>query len=133
MYSTPIAGRAATDPDGRSLATPAHALTWSELAANTDAAARALAALDLGPHRRVAIMAHNSVDTVLAYLAALHAGLSIVPVSFHLTAREVAYILGDSGAAAVLCDADSRAAATEAGQLSSGVPVFSWDDDRTPG
>ncbi|MDT4920408.1 MAG: long-chain acyl-CoA synthetase [Pseudonocardiales bacterium] len=133
MYSTPIAQRAASDPDGRALATPAHALTWAELASTTDAAARALAALDLGAHRRVAVMAQNSVDTVLGYLAALHAGLSVVPVSFHLTAREVAYILGDSGAAAVLCDANSRAAAAEAAQLSGGLPVFSWDDGRSGG
>jgi acyl-CoA synthetase (AMP-forming)/AMP-acid ligase II len=130
MYLTPIADRAATSPDGRALATPAHALTWAELAAATDAAARALAALDLGPHRRVAIMAHNSVDTVLAYLAALHAGLSVVPVSFHLTAREVAYILGDSGAAAVLCDATSRAAAGAAAQQAGVTHVYDWADDR---
>jgi acyl-CoA synthetase (AMP-forming)/AMP-acid ligase II len=133
MFSTPISERATDDPDGRALATPAHRLTWAELAAATEAAARALAALDLGPHRRVAIMAQNSVETALAYLAALHAGLSAVPVSFHLTAREVAYILGDSGAGAVLCDAHARAAATEAAEHAGVKNVFSWDDDRGDG
>jgi long-chain acyl-CoA synthetase len=133
MFSTPISERASDDPDGRALATPAHQLSWAELAAATDAAARGLAALDLGPHRRVAIMAQNSVDTVLAYLAALHAGLSAVPVSFHLTAREVAYILADSGAAAVLCDAPAHAAATEAADEAGVKNVFSWHDDRAEG
>jgi acyl-CoA synthetase (AMP-forming)/AMP-acid ligase II len=103
------------------------------VAATANAAGRALAALDLGPDRRVAVMASNSVDTVLAYLGAMHAGLSVVPISFHLTAREAAYILGDSGAGAVLCDAAARAAATEAAVQAGDLPVFSWDEDRDDG
>ena len=38
-------------------------------------------------------MAHNSVETVIAHAAVILAGLSAVPVSFHLTAGEVAYLL----------------------------------------
>src|SRR4029079_175747 len=51
---------------------------------------------DLGPDRRVAVFAENAAETALAHLGALLAGASSVPVNFHLTADEAAYILGDS-------------------------------------
>ncbi|MGY1815801.1 AMP-binding protein [Blastococcus sp. SYSU D00820] len=127
MRATPIGDRAASDPAGRALATPTEELTWSALAETVDRAARGLAALPLGPARRVAIMAANSVPTVLAHLAAMHAGLSVVPISYHLTAREVAYVLGDSAAGALLCDAGSAAVAEEAARTAGGVAVIAWD------
>ena len=49
------------------------------------ASSNGLHAEDLGPHRRVAVYAENSVETVLAHLGALLAGVSTVPVNFHLT------------------------------------------------
>lgn len=134
MQGSPLGGRAARTPDERALTTPAQALTWAELASQVDGAARALAAHpSVAEHGRVAIAAPNSVDTALAYLAALHAGLSVVPVSYHLTAGEVAYILGDSGAGMVLTDAATADVAAEAASLAGDAAVFSWTDDRDPG
>jgi long-chain acyl-CoA synthetase len=102
------------------------------LADEVELAARGLAALDLGPASRVAIMAHNSVDTVVAYVAAMHAGLSVVSVSFHLTSSEVAYLLRDSGARVVLTDQACRQIAAEATQqASAGAVVVSWQDERS--
>jgi len=132
MNTTPLGRKAASTPHKTALATPGHALTWAELADQTDRAARCLAVADLGEHRRVAVMAMNSVDTVLAHLAALHSGLSIVPISFHLTAREVAYVLEDSAAGAILCDTTTADVAQEAAELAGGVPVLSWTEDRDP-
>ena len=65
---------------------------------SSTASSTALGELDLGPDRRVAVLAENSVETVLAHLGGLLAGASTVPVNFHLNADEVAYILEDSGA-----------------------------------
>lgn len=53
---------------------------------------------------RVALVAGNRADTVEAVLACLHAGLTAVPVNWHLTAAEIAYQLDDSGAKAVIAD-----------------------------
>ncbi len=123
-----IARNAAQDPTGWALKDPSTTYTWSELWAALAPATNALAALDLGPQGRVAIMARNSTGTALAYLAALHAGLSVIPVSFHLTPREVAYILGDGKAGAMLVDTHSEAVAREACE-SVGVPLlYSWED-----
>jgi long-chain acyl-CoA synthetase len=133
MNDTPIDRRAAATPDERALCTPNCALTWTEVAGETDSAARALASHpNLGPHRRVAVMATNSIDTVLAHLAALHAGVSVVPVSFHLTAGEAAHILEDSSCGLVLCDDATRPVADEAARRTGGVEVLSWTEDRDP-
>ena len=58
--------------------------------------ANGLQARDLGPHHRVAVFAENAAETALAHLGGLLAGASTVPVNFHLTADEAAYILEDS-------------------------------------
>jgi len=65
---------------------------------------RAVTAIDrLGLEgRRLAVMGENSTGTVVAHLGALSAGVSSVPVARYLGVDEVAYILADSGAGAVL-------------------------------
>ena len=45
-------------------------------------------------------MLPNGADALALFFAALQTGLYVVPVNWHLTAAEVAYILGDSGAGA---------------------------------
>jgi long-chain acyl-CoA synthetase len=80
---------------------------------------------DLGAARRVAVFAENSVQTLLAYAAATLAGLSAVPVNFHLKAGEVAYMLADSGSRAVLADGQRAPAAMDAAR-ETGIPVIGW-------
>ncbi|WP_241825219.1 AMP-binding protein [Micromonospora sp. CB01531] len=88
-------------------------LTWSQLDAAVTATARALvgaarpAAGDEHPPR-VAIAFGNTPDFVVAYLAALRAGLVAVPVNPGFTARELRYVLADSGAAVLVCAAEVR-------------------------
>ncbi|GAA1916004.1 AMP-binding protein [Nocardioides marmoribigeumensis] len=83
----------------------------------------ALRELTDGTSGRVAVMAHNSVETVLTHAAVILAGLSAVPVSFHLTAGEVAYLLETSGAALLVADAQTAAVAAEAAARAGGVRV----------
>lgn len=91
---------------------------WRQLDELLNRAANALNGLDL-TERRVAVFAPNSAETVIAYVACLEAGISSVPVSFHLTPSEAAYILKDSGAVALLVGPETMetglAAAAEAG------------------
>jgi fatty-acyl-CoA synthase len=47
---------------------------------------------------RVAILANNRVEFIEAYFAAIKSGIVLVPLSTKLTASELAFILGDSGA-----------------------------------
>ena len=73
-------------------------LSWDLVDDILNRCANGLQAIDLGPNNRIAVFAENSVETALANLGGLVAGASVVPVNFHLTAEEVAYILSDSEA-----------------------------------
>ena len=80
-------------------------LGWAAVGDTLDRVANRLLAphlaAGLGPDRRVAVFAENSVETALAHLGGLLGSTSTVPVNFHLTADEAAYILIDSASAIV--------------------------------
>ena len=101
---------AAIEPDGA-------VVSYAELAARADRLGRGLQALGLAPGSTVAGMLPNGADALALFFAALQTGLYVVPVNWHLTAAEVAYILGDSEAGAFVAHerfAEVAAAATSA-------------------
>ncbi len=110
------------------------ALDWEELDRRLGSAVAALRELDTQPAGRVAVMAHNSVETVLAHAAVMLAGLSPVPISFHLTADEVAYLLDVSQARVVLVGPETAQVAQRAAAAASrSVRVLGWRlDDAHP-
>ena len=67
------------------------------------------------PGDRVAIYAANAPEYLEALHAILWAGAVSVPVNYKLHAKELAYVLADSGARAVLVSDALSAAAQEAG------------------
>jgi acyl-CoA synthetase (AMP-forming)/AMP-acid ligase II len=64
--------------------------------------ANALLGLGLARGDRVAVLAYNCLEWLEIYAATAKAGLVMVPVNFRLVAPEIAYILADSGAAALI-------------------------------
>ncbi|MGH7277973.1 MAG: class I adenylate-forming enzyme family protein [Candidatus Rokuibacteriota bacterium] len=76
--------------------------TYHELDEEVSALAGGLAALGLTAGERIALHLPNTADFVLAYYAAQKVGL--VPLSLNVTykAEEIAYIIGDAGAAAIV-------------------------------
>jgi long-chain acyl-CoA synthetase len=84
---------AVVDPDGGTV-------SYGELAGSADRIGRGLQALGLKPGDCVAGLLPNSSEALALTFAALETGLYVVPLNWHLTASEVAYILGDSGAKA---------------------------------
>lgn len=103
-------------------------ITWARADAFLRPLVNHLLSLDLGPHRRVAVYAGNSAQTVLAYAAITMAGASAVAVNFHLTPSETAYILSDSRAAAVFVDADTEARGREAAAEAGVGTVLTWPE-----
>ena len=83
-------------PDEIALRDPLVAMRWADVDDALDRVANGLALIDLGPAKRVSVFAENAAQTALAHLGALLGGASTVPVNFHLTADEAAYILEDS-------------------------------------
>ena len=122
--------RAQGRPDEVALRDDRVALGWAEVSATLDRVINALHATPLGAARRVAVYAENSVETVLAHLGGLLAGASTVPVNFHLTADEVAYILRDSQTAVLFVGPENLERGIEAAELAGVTMVVAW---RSPG
>jgi acyl-CoA synthetase (AMP-forming)/AMP-acid ligase II len=101
-------------------------LTWSELDRLLNRSVNALLGRDVGPDRRVAVFAENSVGTVVAYLTEILAGCSGVPINYHLRAEECAYILRDSGAGLLFVGPENVDVGAQAAALAGGVPVVAW-------
>jgi long-chain acyl-CoA synthetase len=92
--------RGAEDPAAFALVDGGRELTWAEVDGALNRCADRLLVADrageLGTSHRIAVFAENAAETALAHLGGLLAGASSVPVNFHLTAEEAAYILQDS-------------------------------------
>ena len=103
---------AVIEPDGG-------VVSYGALAARADQIGRGLRALGLGPGDTVAGMLPNGSAALALFFAAMQTGLYVVPLNWHLSAAEVAYILGDSGASAFVAHerfaAVASAAADQAG------------------
>ncbi|MFB6675050.1 class I adenylate-forming enzyme family protein [Streptomyces sp. NPDC056390] len=78
-------------------------LTLAELDAASDALAVALTERGFAPRDRLAIYTQNNPAFVIGLVAAWKAGGSAVLVNPMNKARELAYLLADSGATALLC------------------------------
>ena len=79
-----------------------------ELADRTAAAAGRYAAAGLAPGDRLLLSAGPSVDLVVAYVAALRYGLTVVPVNTAYTAREVAAVAAEASPALAVLDDPGR-------------------------
>ena len=100
---------AVIEPDGTTV-------SYAGLAALADRYGRGLQALGLRPGDAVAGMLPNSTESLALFFAAAQTGLYFVPVNWHLTAAEVAYILTDSGAGAFVAHERFGSVAAEAAQ-----------------
>ncbi len=129
---------AAARPDEVALRDRSAALTWAQVGDVLDRVANEVLRSDLGPERRIAVFAENANETALAHLGGLLGGASTVPVNFHLTADEAAYILRDSASAIVFVGPATvdRALAAVATNLAEGVAaplVVGWACARPDG
>jgi long-chain acyl-CoA synthetase len=87
---------AVVDVDGRET-------TAGELLASANRAVHGLRHLGLQPGDCVAVVLANGREVFELYMAAAQAGWYLTPINWHLTASEIAYILRDSGARALVC------------------------------
>src|SRR5690606_24966228 len=119
---------AAERPEEIALRDEQKALTWAEVNELLNRVANGLLAMDLGTDRRIAVFAENAAETALANLGGLIAGASVVPVNFHLTADEVAYILEDSGARVLFVGPETAERGVQAAAQSRVHTVIGWTD-----
>jgi long-chain acyl-CoA synthetase len=82
------------------------AVTFGELGQRVNRMSRALHRHGLAPGDVIAAIVRNGPEYLELMLAAGQAGVIVVPVNWHLSAREIRYILTDSGARLVVAAAD---------------------------
>jgi long-chain acyl-CoA synthetase len=124
---------AAERPEEIALRDPDRELSWAQLDDQLNRAANALLAADLGPARRVSIFAENAVETVMAHMGALLGGASSVPVNFHLTAEEVAYILSDSDTRVLFVGPETAERGVQAAKEAGVATVIGWSCEGIDG
>ncbi|MGH1360403.1 MAG: class I adenylate-forming enzyme family protein [Burkholderiaceae bacterium] len=110
-------------------------LTFSQWNHRASGLANGLLASGLERGDRVGILANNCLEWLEIYVALARAGLVAVPVNFRLKAAEVAYILKDCDARAVIAGADFCATVDQiASQLAlPATRLISLHRDSTPG
>ena len=115
--------------------------TWSydEVAAAADAAGAGLLDLGARPGDRVLLALRDRPEFVFTFWGAMKAGLVPVPVAQGLSSSDVHFLLGDSEARVVVCDASSAAAVGSAAHhtptdvLTVGDPAGRPRPDRRSG
>ncbi|NKB98352.1 MAG: AMP-binding protein [Pseudomonadales bacterium] len=104
-------------------------MSWADVDDTLNRVANGLNSCELGVNRRVAVFAENAVETAMANLGGLVGGTSVVPVNFHLTAEEVAYILEDAGVKVLFADAKTVERAVIAADLAEVPVLIAWHTD----
>jgi fatty-acyl-CoA synthase len=79
--------------------------SYAQLDERVSRLANAMAERGVGTGDRVAVLAHNGLEIVEAFLACARAGAICVPLNFRLVADEIAYQLADSGAVLAIVEA----------------------------
>lgn len=100
------ARQAARTPDKIALVDGDRQMTFAQLDQASNRLAHGLIAAGLRPGARVAVMDRNALEFFPIVFGTARAGGVIVTVNFRLTAKEIAYILGDAGAEIVFVGAE---------------------------
>lgn len=110
-------------PDAPAVASSAGDRSFGQLNAAANRLARALRARGLTAGDAVALVCSNRPEFAEVVYACMRAGLRYTPINRHLTAEEVAYIVGDCGARALIGDARFGDMLADAAQRSPGASV----------
>ncbi|KQY58218.1 hypothetical protein ASD11_00670 [Aeromicrobium sp. Root495] len=104
-----VAQQAARVPQREALVAGERRWTWRRLDAEVSRAAGTLAAAGVRPGDRVAIVASNTPENVVAYFATLRLAAIVVPVNTRLAPPELRHVVEDSGSRVVLVGAPEEA------------------------
>ncbi|MGN7202536.1 long-chain-fatty-acid--CoA ligase [Arthrobacter sp. SAFR-044] len=118
-----LAESAQRTPDSIALVVGEDQVSYGDLWRQTRGYAGALRARGIGPGDAVAVLIPNVPDFARVYYAILSLGAIVVPVHALLKAREIEYVLEDSGARLLICAAPLLTEGA-AGASASGVDVL---------
>jgi long-chain acyl-CoA synthetase len=104
--ATLLSPHATEHPDVPAIVDANGTVTWAALDERVNRLVNALRARGLGVGDTVVVMAGNQRETYEVTLAAMHGGWTVVPVNWHWVADELAYVLDDSDAVALVVGAE---------------------------
>jgi long-chain acyl-CoA synthetase len=104
-------------------------VTWREFAEEVRVLAAGLIAAGIGPGDRVALMSHTRFEWTLLDYAILTAGGITVPIYPTSSLEQVEWILGDSGAVAVVVETDDHAGEVAIARASLPALAHVWQID----
>src|SRR4051795_9921860 len=119
--SDQLARHARKTPDVAALRFEGAGRTYAELDERVTRLARALQQRGVGTGDRLAVLALNGMEAWESFVAGPRLGAIVVPVNFRLLADEVAYVLADSGATALVVDAALAGVAAKAREQAPAV------------
>src|SRR6516165_3532590 len=119
MYSGTYAAEA-PDRIAAVMAGGGETLSYGDLERRSVQLAHVLYEAGLRPGDAVALLTENNLRAFEVYWAAMRSGLYITAVNWHLKADEVAYIVNDSGATALIVSAEQAPTAVGQPQLHPG-------------
>jgi long-chain acyl-CoA synthetase len=127
--ATILSTAAAREPNKPALVCGETVLTYSELEDRARRVAGALKERGVAAGDRVSIYAQNRWEWIVAYHGILRAGGVVNPINVMLAPEEVAFMLNDCGASAIIASQDKVPTLLE---LAADVPglryVFSFDE-----
>ncbi|WP_460760205.1 amino acid adenylation domain-containing protein, partial [Lysobacter fragariae] len=110
LYDLVIA-QAQRTPDAIAIAEPGRDVTYQDVVRRANGVAHRLAALDVGPETRVAILADRSAESLIGTLGILASGAAYVPLDPNSPAERLASLLDNASARALLAPSTLRAQA----------------------
>ncbi|RAR71437.1 non-ribosomal peptide synthase protein (TIGR01720 family)/amino acid adenylation domain-containing protein, partial [Paracidovorax anthurii] len=116
--------RARSQPEATAVEIGDRRLAYVELDRRANHLAHRLAAMGMGPERRVGIAMERSLDMVVGLMAILKTGAAFVPLDPQYPAERLAHMAGDSGMALLLAQPALQARIP----LPPGVPCLAWED-----
>jgi long-chain acyl-CoA synthetase len=96
-------------------------LTWSEVNERVNRLIHALRDAGIGTGARIGLLSGNRHEFFEISNACSHTGVTFVPLNWHFTAEEVAYVLDDAGAIGLFADHEFGDLARESAERASGV------------
>ncbi|MFN8038715.1 MAG: AMP-binding protein [Acidimicrobiales bacterium] len=132
--ATLLAKIAERKPDEPALVDERGKTTWAAFDERVNRLIHGLRAAGLAVGDTIALLSGNRRELFEVTLAALHGGWVVVPVNWHWTSEELAYVINDSGAKALVVDGDFVATALGAVNDVPGCTVrVAIDDDEVAG
>jgi long-chain acyl-CoA synthetase len=107
--------------------------SFDELNARANQLVRSLRSRGLTSGDGVALLCANRPEFAEVYYAVLRSGMRVTPINWHLTAREMAYIIDNCEARAVVADARFAEVAAGAAEASSAARVRLCVGGEIPG